>query len=139
MPKYQRTRRIEGNDISDSRDLTTVKKTMESYMKSSLCLVCREKLESNIAICEDCLGRNDASLLTVQRRINKAEERAINLEKICRSCAGLPWGEEVKCDSKDCPVFYSRTRQMALLRNTKATMGPVRKDLEADKSDLYDW
>lgn len=139
MPKFQRTRRIEGNEITDARDLTSIKKTMESYMKSSLCLVCREKLESDIPICEDCVAQKDSSLLTMQRRINKAEERAVNLEKICRSCASLPWGEEVKCDSKDCPVFYSRTRQMALLRNTKATMEPVRKYLEAVETNLYDW
>ncbi|KAI9785638.1 MAG: DNA polymerase zeta [Peltula sp. TS41687] len=143
MPKYQRTRRIEGNETSDNnnKDATSiVKKTMESYMKSSLCLVCREKVESDIIpICAECLARNDSSLLTVQRRVNKTEERAVNLEKICRSCAALPWGEEVRCDSKDCPVFYSRTRQMALLRNTKATMGPVRKYLEEARMDVYDW
>ena len=118
MPKFQRIRRIDAHAIAGGKDTMISKKTLESYMKSSSCLVCGEKLEEELAICGRCMGNADTSALALQSRLSKAEEKAVNLEKVCRSCSGLAWGEAVKCDSKDCPVFYTRTRHAASLRST---------------------
>ena len=139
MPKFQRTRHGEGTDISITKDSVIMRKTLESYMKSSHCLVCREKLEADIPICDTCQAQNDTSLFQMRRRLGKAEKKAINLEEICRSCASLPFGEEVKCDSKDCPVFYTRTRHLSTLRSTKITLEPVSKYLEELRTNIYDW
>jgi DNA polymerase zeta len=105
MPKYQRIRRI------DAEDMGLSKKTLESYMKSSTCLVCREALDTESPLCQSCFEQAPQSLLNLRARLVRGERKRDQLAKVCRSCAGLGWAEEVWCDSKDCPVFYSRTRR----------------------------
>lgn len=139
MPKYQRVRRIEAGQLTGGKELIISKKTLESYMKSSTCLVCHEKLEEEMAICARCMQNADSSLMTLHSRLNKAERKAVNLENVCRSCASLAWGEEVKCDSKDCPVFYTRTRHMAGLRSSKIMAEPVIGILEELEAGELDW
>ena len=139
MPKLQRIRRVESAMITGSKDEVVSKKTLESYMKSSSCLVCRDKLEAELPICSKCLERADTSLLALRSRLAKAEKKAVHLEKVCRSCAGLAWGEPVKCDSKDCPVFYTRSRHMASLGSTKALIEPVIGVLQEEERNAFDW
>lgn len=138
MPKIQRIRRIEGIAASDGRDALT-KKTLESYMKASTCIVCRKILDGDSSICNDCLDQSPQTVLLLRARMVKAEKKAIQLTKICRSCSGLGWKEEVKCDSKDCPVFYSRTRHMADMSNTKAQINPVLRVLEENDEGRLEW
>ena len=139
MPKFQRIRRVDTGVLAAGKDLAISRKTLESYMKSSSCLVCRTTLEDATPICGDCMMQPDISLLALRSRLNKAEDKATHLLKICRSCAGLTWGEEVKCDSKDCAVFYSRARHMATLKTTRQLSEPVIKALEESGGDLRDW
>ncbi|KAL9600620.1 MAG: hypothetical protein Q9219_003053 [cf. Caloplaca sp. 3 TL-2023] len=132
MPKVQRIRRIDTESLARSKELVMSKKTLESYMKSSACIVCREKLEeAESPICNRCMQCTDTSLLILRTRQNHAEQKAINLEKVCRSCAGLAWGDDVRCDSKDCPVFYTRARHMATLRTESTVTERVAEVLEA--------
>lgn len=130
MPKYQRIRRIEAGLLATGKDVAISKKTLESYMKSSSCLVCRKTLDEVEPICHDCLQHASVSLFALRAKLNKAENKAMRLEDVCRSCAGLPWGEEVRCDSKDCAVFYTRARHMAGLGSTRQLTGPVIELLE---------
>ncbi|KAI9879358.1 MAG: DNA polymerase zeta [Pleopsidium flavum] len=139
MPKFQRIRRIESILLTKSKEQIVSKKTLESYMKSSLCLVCRDKLEAELPICSKCLERANTSLLVLRSRLLKAEKKAAQLEKVCRSCAGFPWGEANKCDSKDCPVFYTRTRHMASLGSMKGIIEPVIGVLEEAGGGVFDW
>ena len=139
MPKFQRIRRLEAGTIPIGADMVISKKTLESYMKSSSCLVCREKLEDEMAVCSKCMHQAGTSLLKLRTKLNKFEKKAIALEKVCRSCASLAWGEDVKCDSKDCPVFYSRARHMASLRSSKMVTGPVVSILEEVEHDRLQW
>ena len=139
MPKYQRIRRIEAGSITGGKEVALEKKTLESYMKSSSCVVCHEKLEEETAICNICMSNAATSLLALRKRLEITEEKAVHLEKVCRSCAGLAWGEEVKCDSKDCPVFYTRTRHMAESRSTKMVTQPIIQVLEKLKADNLSW
>ena len=53
MPKYQRIRRVEAGVI-DGKETALSKKTLESYMKSSTCLVCREALDTEAPLCNSC-------------------------------------------------------------------------------------
>jgi DNA polymerase zeta len=123
-----------------SKELTMGKKTLESYMKSSSCLVCKGKLELEGAICLKCLVDKPASLLSLRSRVNRAERRLLDLQKVCQSCSGISPLDEVKCDSKDCPVFYTRTRQKALLK-TEKVVEPVMKELSDAivHTDDLDW
>ncbi|KAL8733631.1 MAG: hypothetical protein Q9166_002041 [cf. Caloplaca sp. 2 TL-2023] len=139
MPKFQRIRRIDTESLPRSKELILSKKTLESYMKSSACVVCREKIEEESPICNRCMQQAHTSLLTLRSRQNHAEQKAIHLAKVCRSCAGLAWGDDIGCDSKDCPVFYTRARHMASLKTENTVMGPVMKVLEAAGEGSLEW
>jgi len=138
MPKVQRIRRIDVNlhDMGQMKALATSKKTLESYMKSSSCLVCREKLDSEDSICATCMANRPVSLLTLRTRLSRVEKKSQDLERVCQSCSGTAWLDEVKCDSKDCPVFYSRTRQKAALRMERAVTEPATKLLQRTAIDM---
>ena len=139
MPKYQRIRRVDGLVPPDGKDFGFAKKTLESYMKASACLVCSQKLDAELPICSDCSQRPATSLLKLRSDLNNAETKEFNLERVCRSCAALPFGDAVRCDSKDCPVFYTRTRHKAVLGSTKAVTLPVLKILEGAAESALDW
>ncbi|KAH6677646.1 DNA polymeras-like protein zeta catalytic subunit [Halenospora varia] len=141
MPKYQRVRRVDANLQlqGQSKELAISKKTLESYMKSSSCLVCKEKLELEGPICPKCLTDKPRSLLSLRTRLNTAEKRYMDLQRICQGCSGISPLDEVTCDSKDCPVFYTRTRQKARLKTEKGIAEPVMKELAnsmIDRADL---
>ena len=139
MPKYQRIRRVEAGLVTDGKETAMSKKTLESYMKSSTCLVCRDPLDSEAPLCNSCYQQSASSLLQLRSRLVKAEKKAAQLAKICRSCDGSGWSEEIRCDSKDCPVFYSRTRHKAALANDTAVILPVVKLLESAEMESMDW
>lgn len=148
MPKFHRIRRIEGTTTSTSSSSSsstlpqtmTIGRTLESYMKSSSCLVCKTNKISetntnkNLPLCNPCLQTPHISLLNLVSRRQVAEKRVLDLHRLCRSCMGVSFGDEVNCDSKDCPVFYSRTRHMANLRHARVVLDPVVQALE-DRGD----
>lgn len=139
MPKYQRIRQVDAS-ASDAVETALVKKsTLESYMKSSNCVVCREPLDSELPLCYACYSNPAQSLLVLKGRLKRAEKKRAELEDICRSCTGLTWCEEVRCDSKDCPVFYGRTRQRAAMINTTVQLDPVVKVLEEEVEGDIAW
>lgn len=139
MPRFQRIRRIDNVSLRQEKDINAAKKTLEAYMKSSACLVCSEKLEDESPVCHTCLQHVETSLLTLRSRHNKMEQKAINVNKICRSCAGIAWGEEIKCDSNDCPVFYTRARHVAGLWTMQTGIAPVLKTLEEAGGGALNW
>ena len=140
MPKFQRIRRVDAGLIIDGKEMGMSKKTMESYMKSSTCLVCREALDIEAPLCQSCFEQAPQSLLNLKARLIREERKKAQLAKVCRSCSGLAWNEEVKCDSKDCPVFYSRVRQRASLKNEEAQILPVVRMLEEkEEGDTLGW
>ncbi|MCJ1473437.1 DNA polymerase zeta [Lambiella insularis] len=138
MPKYQRVRRIEGPIPFEDKDLSLSKTTLESYMKSSACLVCRKTLEEEFPICSECIKYPEASLSKLRSNVNNAETKAVNIEKICRSCSALAWGEDVKCDSKDCPVFYTRTRHISSLSSMRMVTQPAMAFLQLEDGLMVD-
>jgi DNA polymerase zeta len=138
MPKVQRIRRVDANFQLQglSKKSAFSKKTLESYMKSSSCLVCREKLESEHPICPACWEDKSVSMLSLRTRLHVEERRLLDLHKICQSCSGVSPLDDVTCDSKDCPVFYTRTRQKVRLRMEKSIVEPVVQELSARMTDL---
>lgn len=133
MPKIQRLRRIvepslTGEDQQQQQQRR--RHTIESFMKGSACIVCYAK-DTEKGICEACSEDIDGSIYTLKSRIAKMEKKSEGLKKICRSCAGVSMGEEVGCDSKDCPVFYSRARNDTNLRAERAAVEPFIKHLQA--------
>lgn len=149
MPKVQRVRslpRAVGVDGAASK-----RKTMEAYMATSICLVCRTKLpplsslaaaaaEPPIPLCARCALDTANSLLELRRRLNRAQGKKADLERVCRSCANLTPADEVRCDSRDCPVFYSRVKAGTKVRATSAVVeGVVEAVEERESRKLLDW
>ena len=139
MPKVQRVRRIEADLVQEANGALISKKTLESYMKSSSCVVCRRKSDDRQAICVDCMRHAEDSMLILQSRLNEEEEEKTNLERVCRSCSGLPFGEKVYCDSKDCPVYYTRTRHAASTRNAQDLTGHMLEVLRGTGEGQLHW
>ncbi|KAI0405599.1 DNA polymerase family B [Xylaria palmicola] len=121
MPKVQRIRRVDpgrgGNLLG--------KKTLESYMRAAACLVCGKKSEREGPVCTRCRRNTAGSVLKLQKQLNEEETKLLDVIKICQSCAGLAPLDEVPCDSKDCPVFYTRMKQAARYRAEKGTIQPA--------------
>ena len=150
MPKVQRIRMLGGPKEGDAFSKSK-RTTMESYMGSSLCLVCRTKLlpattagvaEPELPLCRTCRHVNPCTaLLTLRKKMQNAEKRVRDIEDVCRSCSGLAWDEKIRCDSRDCPIFYSRVKAHTQLRIAERGTGNVLKIFEheeAKKMD-YDW
>jgi len=72
----------------------------------------------------------DTSVYNLRTQLKKSEKRNANFHAICRSCASLTPVEEIPCDSKDCPVFYSRVRQAGALAADRQSIGQAIKALE---------
>ncbi|KKK13873.1 hypothetical protein P175DRAFT_0457016 [Aspergillus ochraceoroseus IBT 24754] len=139
MPKFHRIRRVKGTTYSTGKG---GKKTLESYMRSSTCVVCKtNKLhaETDTPLCSPCMQQSHVSLLDLISRQRQAEQKVSNLERICRSCMDVPFGDEIKCNSLDCPVFYSRTRSLAHWRHTNAVFNPVVKLLQDKCESALEW
>ncbi|KAH8802853.1 DNA polymerase-like protein zeta catalytic subunit [Xylogone sp. PMI_703] len=135
MPKFQRIRKVDMSALSrQSRGAGTSAMTIESYMKSSSCIVCKEKLiDSEGPICMSCIESSPTSILTIQTRLSDAESKVLNIQKVCQACSGLSPLDEVRCDNKDCPVFYTRVKQAAHLRAERAIGDPAMHRLLADE------
>ncbi|WYZ45546.1 hypothetical protein EsH8_VIII_000862 [Colletotrichum jinshuiense] len=126
MPKVQRIRRV---DQTLGAGLN--KKTLESYLKSASCISCHVKMQVEGVLCSKCQQDAPSSIFNLQSRLNQEERKFMDVVKICRSCSSMPAVDEVLCDSKDCPVFYSRIKQSTRLKTEKGALEPVIRDLIA--------
>lgn len=123
MPRVRRVRRLEPS---------AAKRTLESYLSSASCAVCGAPRSA--PICEKCEG-DPASAVALRRRLAGSERARLEVEAVCRSCAGLGPLEEVRCDSRDCPVYYTRVKEGVRLRGERAALGPVLERLEGGPLD----
>lgn len=137
MPKVQRIRQhVAGGKRS----------TLESYMKSTSCPVCGVKFTEARAgdrigvamLCRRCRSNSAASLLALESRLRDSEKRYQELQDLCRSCTGHAPLEDVRCDSKDCPVFWSRMKQKNNVVSEREVVLPIIRGLndEASMADL---
>jgi DNA polymerase zeta len=137
MPRIQRIRKIAlPLHPRNEGGASNLKKTLESYMKSSACMVCRAKLatpppgvDANalalLPLCVQCLKRPARSLYALKHRIWQSENKVKAIDVVCRSCSKLAWGDEIRCDSRDCPVFYTRIKERSKLNELRQGVGGV--------------
>lgn len=118
MPKVRRVHRP---------DPASGKRTLESYLASAACVVCGAPHAA--PLCASC-ERDPASMVKLRRRLAGREKSVLEVDSVCRSCAGLGPLEEVRCDSRDCPVYYTRVKEGMRLRGERAALGPVLERLE---------
>ncbi|ORY67714.1 uncharacterized protein BCR38DRAFT_388522 [Pseudomassariella vexata] len=122
MPKVQRIHRV---DHHQTGLLKMKKTTLEAYMKAAACLVCGFKTKNEGSMCDKCLENAPASMLKLRSQLGREEKKYLDVLKLCRSCAGMPPLDEVECDSKDCPVFYTRMKQGARFRAETGVVEPA--------------
>ncbi|OJD37544.1 dna polymerase zeta subunit [Diplodia corticola] len=165
MPKVQRVRNVATAAATGDAALAgggggvVIKKTLENYMRSGSCFICRTKLDQHhhhhrppsrrqqqqqqrqpakpthphpLPLCPACLSRPHAALLDLRARQQRAERRARDVDAVCRGCEGgvAAFGDEVRCASRDCPVFYSRVRARAGVRAARGEVEEVAAALE---------
>ncbi|OQD83288.1 hypothetical protein PENANT_c017G06835 [Penicillium antarcticum] len=102
MPKVQRIRRVDASALSRPNPNpnagffgASTRKTLESYMRSSSCVICKARLsDTTVPVCGDCLKQPHLSLLDVVSRLQRAEKRVVDLEAVCRSCMGVTPADE---------------------------------------------
>ena len=128
MPKVRRIHRL---------DPSAHRKTLESYMSSASCVVCSAKTRAaDVSLCDECGRDVPASLVALEGRLAKLQRGIMDVDAVCRSCAGLGPLEEVFCDSKDCPVYYTRVKEGVRLRAEKAVVDPVIEKLLSEPARL---
>ena len=139
MPKFQRIRDVDRASLDEIKELALAnRKTMESYMKSSTCVVCRSKLATEATICVNCEARPAWCVFKLRSRLKALKTEDAELQELCRSCSGFGFVDEVKCDSKDCPVFYTRTRHRTDWMSKKASLEPVLHSME-EVEETLEW
>ena len=153
MPKVQRVRTVRAPAQMITTVAGTTKKTLESYLHSTTCLVCRAKLPPPLnvpaldieqmpplPICEECIEQPALVLCALRNRKARTEKRVRNVRDVCKSCSGLSCDEEIKCDSRDCPVFYTRVKEEAALESMIERVDGVVEILEEQEhSKSLDW
>ncbi|POS79610.1 DNA polymerase zeta subunit [Diaporthe helianthi] len=160
MPKVHRIRRVDAQTAGPAPAALAARKrfTLESYLHSASCVVCGAKVKVNqdnddntddydddddtkeaakeAALCRKCRHDPPGSLLQLQTRLNAEERRYMEVVKVCQSCAGLSPLDDVPCDSKDCPVLYTRRKQEARLRGERGIVDPVVRRLATRAGEL---
>lgn len=148
MPKVQRIRRVaaaaQEGGAGEARVQARKKFTLESYLRSASCVVCGTKIktagrgappgrvaaaaqedEQEESLCRRCRRDAPGSLLRLQGRLAAQERRYMDVVRTCQTCAALSPLDDVPCDSKDCPVFYTRHKDESRLRAERAVVEPV--------------
>lgn len=163
VPKVQMVKKgQQQRAVSDGENVgAKAKKTLEHFLASRTCLACGVKMapappapafaeevdeEEKMPLCERCKEDELGTMVVLQGRLNSQRKGYNDLVKICQSCVGLgSWDggdQEVKCDSKDCPVFYSRVRQRAKVQGEGVVLEGVIRGLGekvAKGSTGLDW
>lgn len=74
-------------------------------------------------ICKGCSSSVHGSVHLLHRELATLESHVKKIHDVCRMCSDLAFGEEVKCDSRDCQVFYARVKET---NNMKSLQTKVR-------------
>ncbi|KAK3902219.1 hypothetical protein C8A05DRAFT_15695 [Staphylotrichum tortipilum] len=116
---------------------TTTKKTLESFLSTTTCTACAVKISrpptfspsaDTLPLCGRCASDPPTTLILLQTRLNAERRRYADVVKVCQSCAGFG-PLDVLCESRDCPVFYTRVKQVAKVRGEEGVVGRVKRGL----------
>jgi hypothetical protein len=119
------------NEQLNIRDLNRHRQhdTLHTFVRSRICPVCEEMpTDDEEDVCQTCRQDSAGSVYAISSRSQASESHHMELQAICSDCCGIPFGDEVACESRDCPVFYSRLEaksalQDALLQGTRVLEG----------------
>jgi DNA polymerase zeta len=124
MPKVNQKERFNIRDLKRQSNTAT----LHSFMKSRLCTVCKQQDTDDgslfdpailiLDLCHSCRANPAETVYFLSARSQHAETSHSQIQAICSDCAGIPFGEEIACDSRDCPVFYSWLKAVSRLENS---------------------
>jgi DNA polymerase zeta len=90
-----------------------------------------------IPICDECNENAPASLFSLQTQLQALERRLSKANAICRTCSGVAFADEVTCDSRDCPVFYTRLRHQSKFNTLREKARIMIEGSSDDLSGIY--
>ncbi|KAF9509344.1 hypothetical protein BS47DRAFT_1349354 [Hydnum rufescens UP504] len=102
-PPPQLTRETVGNGRSPTKSGAKFK--IDSHFKKLSCISCG-KVSDHDAVCWSCRGAKPDTLVALNTRLRDAESKFVDTQLICSSCSGCAPGEEIRCESYDCPWLY---------------------------------
>lgn len=85
---------------------------IDGHFQSSQCAVCGVTLLRRIhsdGVCEECKSR-PSSISELLGKLQQAEQRLINVQRICASCSHVAVTEPIECESVDCSWLYERVK-----------------------------
>ncbi|KAK4168590.1 hypothetical protein QBC43DRAFT_358394 [Cladorrhinum sp. PSN259] len=156
MPKVQQMRSLppaaaaESGEEEETTEEMERKKTLENFLSSTSCVSCDVKIkassigdeaaaDTSLPVCGKCSEDAAATMVILQTRLNAEQRQYDDVVRICQSCIGFAplEGEETAgaCDSRDCPVFYTRIKQRAKVEGMKAGVELIVESL-AGKTEL---
>jgi DNA polymerase zeta len=146
-----------------NREITTTntnqnqnqQKNLEFFMSSTSCTACGVKMSKppphnnpnpnpfqpppqreHSPICTRCAADPPTTIALLQTQLNEQQRRYADVQRVCQSCAGFaPLEGEVPCDSRDCPVFYSRVKERARMGVERGVVGGVLRGLVGKLGD----
>lgn len=97
--------------MSDKNPLAMASKksTISQYFSTTSCPTdCGAQTQSG-TLCVDCLASPSHSVTLLTSKIARLERQRSQLRRVCSSCCGRPFREDIACRSLDCPVLYVAT------------------------------
>ncbi|EDO49294.1 predicted protein [Nematostella vectensis] len=96
---------------------STVGKLSMFTKKRSTCIGCKALLDDDgSAVCKHCKSRESELFQKEIEHLRVLEERFARLWTQCQNCTGS-LHQDVLCTSRDCPIFYMRTKVQKDLAN----------------------
>lgn len=106
MPKKRRYEFYQS--VSRARTNQT---TLKSYMVSNCCIACKTAQTTGLAkVCDKCESDPGHVTYTLNSDLRYREKRLNELNTICAQCSN---DFQVRCESQDCPVYYSRVKAVS--------------------------
>ncbi|SCU95819.1 LAMI_0F03928g1_1 [Lachancea mirantina] len=112
---YNELSRVQGFIQNKSKE-----NQLPKFMKLTSCVNCRQRLQENRSplLCDDCLANKREAISMLLHTKFSNQTKLKDILTVCRSCCE-PLTKNVvdnmekvvlKCDSQDCPVYYSKIK-----------------------------
>ncbi|RDB28579.1 DNA polymerase zeta catalytic subunit [Hypsizygus marmoreus] len=106
---------------------------IDEHFQSSQCLICGGYASDGL--CDDCYFSPQPTIASLSARIQSNEKRLMNAHRICATCTGSGLSDPIKCESLDCPWFFSRKRaenKQGFLAAVEEVVHGLNDDVEGD-------
>jgi len=113
-----------------TRKIVTVTPTdgiMKFAKKKATCVVCKTPLSIEGAVCEHCKSREAEFYQKHLYTVNDLEHQFSRLWTQCQRCS-CTLHSDILCTSRDCPIFYRRTKVQKDLKDAYTSLERFEND-----------